>query len=492
MQNRKTTVSIVLKTLLGLLALIAFLSEWSTYGDAAPRLFGYWVMLLAMIFYFASAVYLFFHRRTSITGCLPRLTACIVLNLLVLMFGALIFRINNLDFPTAGSFSGTLICFVIPILALVDWLNFAKKGALRTTDPWAFLAPSVIFASLIIITTEQLPTNYPWRYPYQFLNYEAIGLPTMAWLLLISVTLIIIGGYVLYSLDFVMSGELAKHIVLPKIKTIVVVEAPHPEISIDGVTKTRPAIQRKPKSRGTINDVTKVKPKTVSSAKPATSKPKNQDKKDKLANVGKLQPIKGAKSPSQTTKTPANEDKTNQTAKNNQTIKSSQAAKANRSDKASQANKTNQSNKKPKPSSEQNLKKDEFKIPQSTSKSDNSTKTKSKDHQSTKTQDVAISSARSEFKVPNLSPNHDDASQNSNQKHSQKSRQNSDKKHNLAQNSSENSAPAKNSDKNHNPAENSPENNTEPHKPIRNSAKSSSNNPNSEQKSSAKRKIRHF
>ncbi len=482
MQNRKTTVSIVLKTLLGLLALIAFLSEWSTYGDAVPRLFGYWVMLFAMVFYFASAVYLFFHRRAGITGCLPRFTAFIVLNLLILMFGALIFRVNNINFPTAGGFSGTLLCFVIPILALVDWLNFAEKGALRTTDPWAFLAPSVIFASLIIITTEQLPTNYLWRYPYQFLNYEAIGLPTMAWLLLIGATLIIIGGYVLFSLDFAMSGELAKHIVLPKIKTVVVVEAPHPEISIDGATKAHPAIQRKPKSRGTINDVTKVKPKTVSSAKPATSKPKNQDKKDKLANVGKLQPIKGAKSPSQATKMPTNEVKTDQTAKNNQTIKSNQVAKANRSDKASQANKTNQSNKKPKPSSEQNLKKDEFKIPQSTSKSDNSTKTKSKDHQSTKTQDVAISSARSEFKVPNLSPNHDDASQNSNQKHSQKSRQNSNKKHNLTQNSSENSAPAKNSDKN----------NTESHKPIQNSAKSSSNDPNSERKSSAKRKIRHF
>lgn len=500
MQNRKITVSIVLKSLLGLLSLIAFFSEWATYGDAAPRLFGYWVMLFATILYFSSALYLFFHRRSGVAGCLPRLTALAVINLLIIMLGALIFNINNIDFPTAGGFSGILICYIIPILALVDWLVFAKKGALRTTDPWMFLAPSVIFASLIIITTEKLPTNYAWLYPYPLFDYQAIGLLPMAWLLLISVTLIVVGGYIIFLLDFTMSGELAKHIVLPKVKTVVVVEAPHPEISIDGAAKTRPTVQRKPRARGMINDITKISSKVPSpktahsknssssdSTSPKTStqkttastsskstsssiKDKKQDKKDKLANVGKLQPIKESsdKSPVvENSKTSHNSTTENSSTKKPvvaKTIKSDKNTKPEQNTKATESNKSVGQ-------ATQNsaTKKDEFKIPQSASKTNHSAEnqTKPANHPSTKTQD-AKTSDHGEFKVPVPSPKRD-AQPNSGQKNNQQTKQNSDKTDKTTENSDKNSPKSQNQTQN-----------------------SSTNSSNNKQKPSEKQKIRHF
>lgn len=509
MQNRKITVSIVLKSLLGLLSLIAFFSEWATYGDAAPRLFGYWVMLFATILYFSSALYLFFHRRSGVAGCLPRLTALVVVNLLIIMLGALIFNINNIDFPTAGGFSGILICYIIPILALVDWLVFAKKGTLRTTDPWMFLAPSVIFASLIIITTEKLPTNYAWLYPYPLFDYQTIGLLPMVWLLLISVTLIVVGGYVIFLLDFAMSGELAKHIVLPKVKTVVVVEAPHPEISIDGAAKTRPTVQRKPRARGMINDITKISsrvpsPKTAhsknfssDSTSPKTStsktaastsskstsssiKDKKQDKKDKLANVGKLQPIKESSDKSPVVE---NSKASHNSATENSSTKKPVVAKTIKSDKNTkpeQNTKTTESNKSADRVSQKSAtKKDEFKIPQPAQRTSHSAEnqTKTANHPSTKTQDTKTSD-HGEFKVPVPSSKHD-AQSNSDQKNNQQTKQNSDKTDKTTENSDKNNHSAKNSDKNSPKSQNQTQN-------------SSTNSSNNKQKPSEKQKIRHF
>lgn len=419
MQNRKTITSIVLKSSLSIFSLIAFLSEWATYGPAAPRLFGYWATLLAAIFYCLSVLYLFIHRRTNLTSCAPRFGTLVVINLLIIMVGATIFRVNQIDFPTAGGFSGVLLSYIIPILALVDWLNFTPKGALRTTDPWTFLAPSLIYASMIIITTEQLPSNYQWLYPYSFLNYEAIGLLPMVWLLLIIITLIVVGGYVLFSIDFVMSGKLAHYVVLPKVKTVVVVEAPHPEISIDGVTKPQPRIHRNPKTRGTINDVKKVKPQTINDTTKATSSPMSDSpnkKKDKLANVGKLQPIKDVDTQSDTNKEaaakkPATKTGTPKTPKvNPKSPKSSKPTAATKGAKKPQK----PHNAAKSSSREVQTKKSEFKIPQPTSTHNtNSKKTDApapakkspaktqSDKTSSKDQTQKTDTNQAEFKLPN-------------------------------------------------------------------------------------------
>lgn len=283
MQNRKVIISLILKSLLSILSIIALTSEWATFELNSLRLFGFWAIFASAIFYLTATTYVFSHRHTDLTGCAPRATALMVVNLLILLVGASIFHANQLDFPTAGGFSGILLCYIIPILALADWLAFTPKGFLRTADPWLFLAPSVIYASLIFITDEHFPASSIWRYPYQFLNYPSVGLETMAWLLVISATLILIGGYVLFAFDFVLSSKLAQHVVLPRIKTVVVVEPPRPEIQIDGASKS----QRKP---------------SPNKSRPQPSHPKKPQSRDvnahvaakkraKLTNVGKLQPI---------------------------------------------------------------------------------------------------------------------------------------------------------------------------------------------------------
>ena len=74
------------------------------------------------------------------------------------------------------------------------------------------------------MTTDFIPGQDGWKYPYFFLNYQANGVDNLIlWTLLISVVVLAI-GYILVLLDYTISGQLNQHIVMPKIKTIVIEE----------------------------------------------------------------------------------------------------------------------------------------------------------------------------------------------------------------------------------------------------------------------------
>ena len=96
-----------------------------------------------------------------------------------------------------------------------------KKGVWRAVDPWYWLALVIIYASGILLTargTKEL------SYPYDFLNYSEIGIDIMIWWIVLVSLIVLVIGYSFVIFDFALGGELRKHIVMPRIKTIVIEE----------------------------------------------------------------------------------------------------------------------------------------------------------------------------------------------------------------------------------------------------------------------------
>lgn len=302
MQITRKTCSIILKIFIACLAGIGAWSEFNTWGTQAWRLFDTYIMLAVTIYYFMSAGFLFFNRRQVNETVMPGFAALLVLNCLLILISAAAFGLSDTTFPTADGFSSAIICGVVPILVLVDWLFFCQKGRLRLIDPFYWLAPVVIYACLIVTTASMMPNMVILRLPYEMMNYYEIGIDMMVLWGLVILALMLIAGYIIYCLDFTLSGNLSKHIVMPKLKPVVVdlpksaplTKSLAPAITLVSSTAAVKSANKVPAPQPIVTTITKKSDKKppVAKQKTATRTPTKDDhnsthtnKTDNINNV---------------------------------------------------------------------------------------------------------------------------------------------------------------------------------------------------------------
>lgn len=367
------------------LAVVAFFgvaAQFSTWHETSYRLFSFWVILSTSLYFLVNTFWLLFRspNDTHPRFIAPRLGLIIIANNLIVLFTHIVNCFVNLDLPTvANGFGEAIICYLVPSLSCIFWLVFCQKGTMRLADPFYFLMLGAIYGSFIIISAYFMTSSEHLLYPYKFLDYETFGALNLLYVSLIFMSCILAGGYVLFFLDFAMSGKLSRYIVLPKIKTVEYIEAPKPSVVFASETKTKAkAKANKAGSAGrTLNDVVRIlpnqptsktrsaqrtkpfatdnsqhpdidskphakkaqrsqkaSPTSQSQAKPET--PTKSRKKQKLANVGKLQPIVNQESDNHKDK------KVSQKAQNSAKNQKSRLAKASQESTrdANHANKT--------------------------------------------------------------------------------------------------------------------------------------------------------
>ena len=78
----------------------------------------------------------------------------------------------NLDGRIAAA--NILLHYIAPCLALADWLLFDKKNTFKRSDPVKWLAVPFAYFIFILIRGAVAPDATP-RYPYYFLDADAIG-----------------------------------------------------------------------------------------------------------------------------------------------------------------------------------------------------------------------------------------------------------------------------------------------------------------------------
>lgn len=223
MYIRNKLVAAFYKLSLGLISVYGFWMTLASFGATTWRLFSTWALMIGAIYFCISALILALSsKRESGDAPCPMLEGALIVAFLLQAVTTIACAINDEYFPGLSGFVAVLAYYILPVLALLDWCLFNKKGLWRAVDPFYWLALPLSYSAMIILTANMLPSSTALLYPVAFLDYNTYGLWEMlGWLALIGL-LILIFGYILILLDAFMGGIIAKHIVLPRIRTVTI------------------------------------------------------------------------------------------------------------------------------------------------------------------------------------------------------------------------------------------------------------------------------
>ena len=105
------------------------------------------------------------------------------------------------------AFPNLCVHYIVPSLTIIDWLLFSPKGQYTLYDPlwWAAL---VLIYFIVIVLRARLRgriENSESRYPYYFIDIDAIGVKKTARNVLGLSLVVVAVGYVFVLLDFLLS-----------------------------------------------------------------------------------------------------------------------------------------------------------------------------------------------------------------------------------------------------------------------------------------------
>lgn len=310
MYTKRKSRGAILKLIIGLLALAGMLYEWADLDLIASRLFSFWVLLIAAIYYLTAAAKILVHKQhdeTKDSFSIVFEGALLIAGILMCV-GFLMIRITNnfacmpnseltvqvvedsaraycvqwagpgSPYVTGDSVNSLnfiwplLIYLLLPILMFADWVLFTKKGRWRFVDPLYWLSIPIIYVALIFLTAQ---SAREWTYPYLFLDYNTVGVRETALWICFAGAMIFFVGYVLLVIDYTASGKLSDRIVLPHVRTVVVEEdlSPNPNQPIPQTasalekSKVPVATTKKKSSKQKPKDASSTEKKTASSSK---------------------------------------------------------------------------------------------------------------------------------------------------------------------------------------------------------------------------------
>lgn len=322
MYIRNKLVSSFYKLSLGLISVYGFWMTLASFGATAWRLFSTWALMIGVIYFCISALILALSskRESGDTPC-PMLEGALIVAFLLQAVTAIACAINDEYFPGLSGFVAVLAYYILPVLTLLDWCLFNKKGLWRAIDPFYWLALPLSYSAMIILTANMLPSSANLLYPVAFLDYNTYGLWEMlGWLALIGL-LILIFGYILILLDAFMGGVIAKHIVLPRIRTVTVDDEGEP-LDEDAQPVSNPIANTAETASEEINEeIEVVEPDEIITAQPKSTQPKSAQTNS--ARSKSAQPKSAhAKAASQSRPAQAAASKSNKTPKSSNSQKS--------------------------------------------------------------------------------------------------------------------------------------------------------------------------
>lgn len=219
MRIESKTFSIVMKVLIGGLSLVIFWVSLILFGNAAWRLFFTWVLLLAGVYYLLAAAILTFTNRPHDYVPCPMLVGLFLINFLLISLTSFIFAATHQEIVVLSGLPAAILYGTLPVLVLADWLLFTHKGHWHAIYPFYWFALPVIYAAFIILTATISP-DMNLAYPLSFLDWQNFGFSDFCAYLAIFAIVVLFVGYIFVLFDGLISGKIAKYIVLPRIQTI--------------------------------------------------------------------------------------------------------------------------------------------------------------------------------------------------------------------------------------------------------------------------------
>ena len=183
-------------------------------GGVTPKMLAYYtnisnIIILAYIFLSVihTAIGLGIKGKKGTSTLLPRFKGAVIMMLaatfLVYHFvlAPRLFRMS-VNYDVYG-LPDILIHYFTPLMAILDWLLFDKKGKYRLFEPLLWLLIPAVYFIAILIRAEIGPplNNLGVRYPYFFIDADLLGWPAV----LKNSVLCVLGfglvGYIFYFID---------------------------------------------------------------------------------------------------------------------------------------------------------------------------------------------------------------------------------------------------------------------------------------------------
>ena len=164
------------------------------------------VLIYFIINIIYSIKYIKNHGNIGTTTILPKVKGAMTMSITI-TFLVYHFLLSASDFamsePHTGYFiSNILLHYIIPIMTILDFIIFDKRGIYTKIDPLKWLLiPSVYFIFSIIRASIGEPFSSGSRYPYFFIDIDKYGLGTVFTnTILLAIGFLII-GYLIYFTD---------------------------------------------------------------------------------------------------------------------------------------------------------------------------------------------------------------------------------------------------------------------------------------------------
>jgi hypothetical protein len=206
MYIRNKALSITYKSLLVVIGLYALSLTLGIYhGEFNRSQLNYFTNLsnIWVVIYFLIDI-IYISKRPSGAVWQPAVKSAVTMAITV-TFLVYHFMLTGEGFDMSGTMRVAMVLthYVVPVMTIVDWFAFDKKGHMKAYSPltWTIL-PLLYFVYAMIASQIGDGIGYSGsRYPYPFMDVDALGLPRVLLTVGILLLFFIALGYIYYGID---------------------------------------------------------------------------------------------------------------------------------------------------------------------------------------------------------------------------------------------------------------------------------------------------
>lgn len=184
MRIKSKTASVIFKLLISATALVGVLFQIGVFGSIHLFVFRMFTVLTntaACIYFAVSAVTLAVDsKRDGGDSPLPFFKGVCTVCLMLVGTVAAAVLMRAINFHSLMGVSMFMLHVITPLAAIADWLLFDKKGRIKLWMMPLWLSAPLIYFGFIMYTAGIMDADAPLRFPYPFLNYETLGIPLFA------------------------------------------------------------------------------------------------------------------------------------------------------------------------------------------------------------------------------------------------------------------------------------------------------------------------
>ncbi len=213
MIENKKIISAAWKVILFISAVMGILLQIGLFSDRLDlSVLNYYTLMsnmLCAVYFLPAAVYGWKHDgETLLPAVKGALVMCITVTGLVYHF----MLAGKFEMQGTLLMSNILLHYVVPSMTVLDWILFDRKGHYNKLSPVLWLLAPLLYFVYVVIRVAGGATLGPYgsKYPYYFMDIDALGFGKVMLINLIMCVFFLILGYIIVGIDHLLARRAEK------------------------------------------------------------------------------------------------------------------------------------------------------------------------------------------------------------------------------------------------------------------------------------------